>query len=487
MERSRHKIFLYGIAVNFKDQEVFNFFKKKFKSTVKVKLLKQKGRRRLNKGSGFLEVLSRKEAEEIINTETFFFKGRKFFAKEFLDGDALNNYKKDLERRRLFIYNIYARLSNEQLISFFNEIVPIENVYVIEKEKFKNSPRLLANDIEKRYGYVVLRRASDAQILLDIREFRIGSSVAVVKKYDSEKHSNFLGDATKNKVEGDRPPYSRPNRDSPHRRDNENSGFAERRERGYQLYGAPGAPGSSQSQHYRPYSSTQPRGEIIAGDYRGGINPRREHGIYKEQQRRDQNNNQNTSNEFPQYYQQQGGQRGHRGGSTNDIKQKNNNESYQHRRSQRGGQAQYGFSSQNSFGSQNQATYFNTGSQLRNLETEQIVQMSPLQQQHQHDSFGFGYPEGDQQFNQRDTPRSRGSQRRPKKNSISQGMNKEPQGERGHQKGPSQSQQEMVERAGRALRGERGSDLLDLLTPAEKRHPSSCFSQGHQESRFESK
>ena len=191
MNTKVYKLFLAGIAYNFTDEQVLAFFSKRFNSVFNVDLVKQKGSSGLNRGCGFLELTSKEEMETILDTEFFYLKERRFSAKKYKKGKELKKYKKSLEKRRLFVHNVDSRTTNDELISFFSSLAPIENAYLIDREIYSIQSSNGEINPNLRYGYVVMRKVKDAERLLKRKYFQIGDYEAILKKYDPVKHSQF--------------------------------------------------------------------------------------------------------------------------------------------------------------------------------------------------------------------------------------------------------------------------------------------------------
>ena len=193
------KVFLTGIAVEFDKAELNRFFKLRFPSVIRVDLIKQKENPELNKGFGFVELYREEEQQAIIRQEYFYFSGRVFSAKEHKTGQDLERYKDTVEKRRLFICNVNLQATDKELKEFFSQYTLIENAYLVNRSKERRSKRGggsrrgAGRKICCGYGYVVVKYASDAPKILDIKEFWIKGKKAIVKPFNAQKHRQLEG------------------------------------------------------------------------------------------------------------------------------------------------------------------------------------------------------------------------------------------------------------------------------------------------------
>ena len=193
---NHNKVFLAGLAFYFTEADLYRFFDQIFRSVVKIDLVKNRSNKRLNRGCGFIQFADPAEARTMLETEFYTLAGRTFCAKEFIQGKALEQHKKDLERRRIFMHSIDPKLSNKQIKAFFDRFVPIEDAYVITKDRYKLTRkererlrrRGVSSSLDLRYGYLVVREAGDAERLLDIGAFEVGRSHIILVRFDPKKH-----------------------------------------------------------------------------------------------------------------------------------------------------------------------------------------------------------------------------------------------------------------------------------------------------------
>ena len=197
------KVFLAGLSLDFTEDELFDFFSDQYDSIVSIQLVKQTytTTKTPNKGSAFMKLTDLAEVMDLLRREKFSFKGRNFLAKKYKEGAELERFKKELASRRIFVHKIGPELTNEHLISFFSQIVDIEDAYIINPER-KDTQRvsqgrrfyhLGSKPLSKRrfrYGYLVLKHAEDAKYLLMRRTFHIKNSYVFLEKYRTPKQNN---------------------------------------------------------------------------------------------------------------------------------------------------------------------------------------------------------------------------------------------------------------------------------------------------------
>ena len=74
---------------------------------------------------------NRVEHDDILSKSSFFFKDRTFFVKPYLSGEDLAKFKLNIARRRVFVHNIPAIVTNDNLGSIFKIFGPVEDAYLI--------------------------------------------------------------------------------------------------------------------------------------------------------------------------------------------------------------------------------------------------------------------------------------------------------------------------------------------------------------------
>ena len=219
-ETTLHKVFLAGVAFDCPEQDLLDFFQRRYKSVKKIDLIKQRKNKQLNKGCGFMELEDPEEVADLLGKARFRLRGREFQVKKYKKGEELKKFKKDLNRRRLFIQNVDKGVDNGTLRGFFESFVDLEDAYLVKTEKFdrvrkKKEKRVAGeqggvgegfggskgvgcgpsegiNYEEKlQYGYLILKRAEDSDTVLCQGTFWIGGALAVVEKFDPGKHNKF--------------------------------------------------------------------------------------------------------------------------------------------------------------------------------------------------------------------------------------------------------------------------------------------------------
>ena len=198
-----HKVFLAGVAFDFTEKDLYQFFGPQYSSIQSIDLIKQKKNKRLNKGCGFMELTDAAEVADLLAREHFSFNGREFLVKEYKKGGDLEESKKDFIKRRLFIQNVHKKITNKQLRNFFGGLVNLEDAYLIKTDKFvkvgqeeaeqqrkqegRQRARVCAgNDLQ--YGFILVKHASDVDTLLQKGPFVIRGLEVGIERYDPERH-----------------------------------------------------------------------------------------------------------------------------------------------------------------------------------------------------------------------------------------------------------------------------------------------------------
>ena len=197
---NKDRLFLAGLSFNFTEAQLYKFFKRSYKSLQRVILVDQKGDSGLNQGFGFADFSDPAEKAEVLRREFFVLDGRRFSAKPFKKGKQLQKFKNGVKNRRIFIHNVDWRVTNKQLMDFFGRLVQLEDAYLINRTEFDPSV-----SEKRKYGYLVLKREEDAQILFRRKSYLLGRSKILLKAYNSARHKNWKqreGEEGEESVEG---------------------------------------------------------------------------------------------------------------------------------------------------------------------------------------------------------------------------------------------------------------------------------------------
>ena len=188
------RIFLAGLVFDFTERDLMNFFAKTkgYKSITRVRLIRQKNKKHLNQGSGFIYLTSKREATRILDQKIFELRDRRFTALPYMTGQQLDKFKQDVHKRRLFIHSIALDVTNQDLRAFFGDILSIDDAYLIQKgqQQQAKGPAKDSSNRKKQlqYGYVIVSKAEDAWILLEQRVFKLKGSSMIVLPFDQKKH-----------------------------------------------------------------------------------------------------------------------------------------------------------------------------------------------------------------------------------------------------------------------------------------------------------
>lgn len=120
---------------------------------------------------------------------------RTLLIKPFRKGKALHRYKKDVEKRRLFVYKIPGEVTSDSLREAFQVYGNVEDAYVILNKK---------DDRSKGIGNVVFDRKKDSKKALEAGRIDLGEGrFCLVKSKRNEKEGK-----KNQRLEGWRPDYN---------------------------------------------------------------------------------------------------------------------------------------------------------------------------------------------------------------------------------------------------------------------------------------
>lgn len=136
------KIFLVGLSKDQGIKQISKFFKMNYKSFIKVEMKKKNKRSGKITGYAFLSVASKRDFTEIVSKGSFELFGRCFFAKPYLKGNKLANFKRGVNERRIFVFGLPSPLSDwefeESLRRHFGNI---ECAFVVENNKTRSNAK----------------------------------------------------------------------------------------------------------------------------------------------------------------------------------------------------------------------------------------------------------------------------------------------------------------------------------------------------------
>ena len=182
-----HKVFLAGIDFEFSEREIYNYFCSIYRSIEEVDIVKQRKKRVLNKGFGFMTLWDSKEMDDMLKRVFFYYKGRRFLVKEYKKDDRLQKEKDSFNKRRVFIRNVEGSVTNRQLYDYFASIVELEDAFLIRNNKLSPNERRNQNQSRTQYGYLVVKHFQDVEFLLSEKFYLINNYYAKVEKFKRSK------------------------------------------------------------------------------------------------------------------------------------------------------------------------------------------------------------------------------------------------------------------------------------------------------------
>lgn len=210
-------VFLVGLSSDFTADMLKNHFiyNLKMTSILEVNMPKiNKSHNRHSKqkflGCGTMTLTNEKELKMMLRAGSYKFKGRKFFVKPYLVGDALSKFKEQIQKKRVFVHNIPKGVSNEQLGEIFMCFGDVEDSYLIRSNKcrkYKASPR--------KYGYVIFEREEDAKRAIRAKRIMHKGHKLLVMPFTKkdQKTSNQNNHSKRNTTSS---PYEQVRRQQPH-------------------------------------------------------------------------------------------------------------------------------------------------------------------------------------------------------------------------------------------------------------------------------
>lgn len=181
MKSKSKKVFLVGLSVDFTKREVIDYLTTTFSTKNFFLEMKLKNNKK-NIGWAVLHVKSRSLLNSILDRGTFELRGKKFFAKKYMDREELHHFKKELNQRRLFVKGLSDSVTNERLKYFFERYGELEDAYVIRDNKFGKKRATSLG-----YGFLIFSNAQDAEKLHGQKKVVIDGLRVKIEKYRSKE------------------------------------------------------------------------------------------------------------------------------------------------------------------------------------------------------------------------------------------------------------------------------------------------------------
>jgi RNA recognition motif-containing protein len=172
-----HLAFLTGLGSEINLPELVQCLKTKFTGIIAFSKLPKK-----RTGYTFI-AFSRKELlDQFLAAREITFKDRKLSIKPYLTGDRLEQFKANLNNRRLFVNLIPLEWEDDHLNSFFSQFGEVESAYIIKERN---------TSVSKGFGYVITKDLSLADYLANINSFDLqNGDHMVVWKHKSRKQKS---------------------------------------------------------------------------------------------------------------------------------------------------------------------------------------------------------------------------------------------------------------------------------------------------------
>lgn len=178
---NNHKIFLVGLSAEFNKAEILSHFAYMYKSS-KFNLEMSSKKNGRNQGWAVLSVNKKATKDKILSKHSFHLNERKFFAKIYLKGKKLKNYKKELKRRRLFLKGLPENITKQELYDFFSRFGAVEDTYTIKK--YENDLSSICWD--SGFGFVVFKKLKDAEKLLKLGKVKFDENDILIEEYQTK-------------------------------------------------------------------------------------------------------------------------------------------------------------------------------------------------------------------------------------------------------------------------------------------------------------
>lgn len=176
MADSHHlKLFIGGFKCETTHQEIYSFFKKI--GPCKVELKMKRKSKKISLGYCYLKTKDKTMYSQLLNAGKIFFKDRLVEVKPYLRGEDLDNFYEEFNARRVQVYNLPKRTSNEELKIYFSQYGPVENAYTIHDFRCSG---------ETINGFVLFKNFKDAEEVGKIRDFNFSGQEIKARKFSKE-------------------------------------------------------------------------------------------------------------------------------------------------------------------------------------------------------------------------------------------------------------------------------------------------------------
>ena len=180
-ETHQNQVFLTGLSGLVREHELLSFLKSKVSGVVSVVLPK-----RSSSGYAFITMCDDDAKQEILKIKNLRFRDRGLQIKEFMEGNKLSSFKKEVNQRRLFVYSIPKRTKDPELRELFAKFGEIEDAYIIRDRHTKKS---------RCFGYVIFVDTEIAQMVASMKLIPFGVDRNIkVQMHDTEHNNKKKGE-----------------------------------------------------------------------------------------------------------------------------------------------------------------------------------------------------------------------------------------------------------------------------------------------------
>ena len=157
----KRKVFISGLSVKMTRKGLLGFFKSIYPSVSNFTIKRLGNNTKKLPGYGFLVLTSEEEAQAVLSTKLFYYKGRYLKAEPFLRNAGLKKHQEGLEKKRIFVGRIPANMTSEALWEVMEErIGPVESAFVVSQYKKRK---------RKKFGYAIFSSEELAEKALQMK------------------------------------------------------------------------------------------------------------------------------------------------------------------------------------------------------------------------------------------------------------------------------------------------------------------------------
>lgn len=189
-------IFVGGIPGGLGGSQVREYFGRKFGEVTGLDMPLKKSNPLVNYGFCFVIFKSPYSAIQALAHRNQILGDRRISCKPFVLGSLLNQQKKDMKSRKVFVRHIPDSMQDHEFKEFFSQFGKIEDFYIVRY--FNDSPSSLRSKMpatphtsgvkipSSAVGYIVFSSHHVADKLVQSKQVRIGSAKMEIERYDTK-------------------------------------------------------------------------------------------------------------------------------------------------------------------------------------------------------------------------------------------------------------------------------------------------------------